>query len=326
MKNLIVDNRWRGEHGIGRFASEVIARLPLGWKSITGDQSPTALADVVNVQRMQLPATSVVYNPGFNAGLTRALQVLTLHDLIHLQIQSERSLAKTVYYNTVVRWAVRRAGVVMTVSAASAEVISKWLRSPQVKIEVVGCGQSEAFTRNGDSERFERPTFIYVGNLKPHKNVGVLFEALALRPDYDLIIVTSDAESVSEHVAANGLASRVSVRTGVTDNELARAYRGAAGTLQPSLLEGFGLPALEALGCGTRVAFWQGCASVKEICAGTGIAVSGATDANEWAAAMDRLLSDSANGPIAMPDWWVAQYTWDAVAEKVERVLNGVRS
>jgi glycosyltransferase involved in cell wall biosynthesis len=325
MKHLVVDSRWRGEHGIGRFASEVVSRLPAGWKPLSGHSSPTAFTDVVNPQRLRLPATTVVYSPGFNAGLTRVRQVLTLHDLIHLQIASERSIAKTVYYNTVVRWAVRRAGVVMTVSDASAEVIAKWLRSPSVDIEVVGCGQSESFQRGGDKEDFKRPTFIYVGNLKPHKNVDVLFEALARRPDYDLVVVTSDVESTAEQIAANGLVGRVSIRSGVSDEELARAYRGASGALQPSLLEGFGLPALEALGCGTRVAFWRGCESVKEICAGTGIQVQTATSADEWASAMDRLLHESMAGPIEMPDEWVAQYTWDAVASKVARVLAQAR-
>jgi glycosyltransferase involved in cell wall biosynthesis len=326
MKHLVVDDRWRGEHGIGRFAAEVLSRIGGEWDSIGESGSPTSITDVVNPRRLRLARNSVLYSPGFNAGLTAARQVLTLHDLIHLQIPSESSLAKTAYYNTVVRWAVRRAGVVMTVSESSAKVIAAWLRSDKVRIEVVGCGQSAAFHLGGASEKFERSTFVYVGNLKPHKNVGVVLDALKMRPEYDLVLVTSDGTEARRLAADKGLAGRVHVRSGVTDPQLADLYRGATGVLQPSVLEGFGLPVLEALGCGTRVAYWQGCASVGEICAGEGIAVSNATNASEWATAMDQLREESTHGPVQMPSQWVDRYTWDAVASKIEKVLVGARS
>jgi glycosyltransferase involved in cell wall biosynthesis len=326
MKRLVVDNRWRGEHGIGRFATEVLRRLSADWEPLGGDGSPTSMTDLVHPGRVRLASTDVVYSPGFNAGVTAAKQILTLHDLIHLQVRSESSFAKSAYYNTLVRWAVRRAGVVMTVSTASAEVIRKWLRSPDVKIEVVGCGQSVAFRPDGPRERFERDTFVYVGNLKPHKNVDVVLEALRLRPDYDLILVTSDVETATQRIAESGLTGRVHVRSGVSDDQLATLYRGATGVVQPSILEGFGLPALESLGCGTRVAYWQGCASVAEICAGEGVAVSDAASVAGWAEALDQLRTDAARGPIQMPAAWVARYTWDAVAAKVERVLQAARS
>jgi glycosyltransferase involved in cell wall biosynthesis len=325
MKRLIVDNRWRGEHGIGRFATEVVSRLQGGWVALGGDESPTAVTDVVHPNRLRLSAADVLYSPGFNAGITTARQVLTLHDLIHLQVRSERSVAKSAYYNTLVRWAVRRAGVVMTVSDASAEVIAKWLHSPSVAIEVVGCGQSAAFRAEGASEPFKRDTFVYVGNLKPHKNVDVIFEALKLRPEYDLVLVTSDVDQAQRKIEENRLTGRVHVRSGISDEVLAEIYRGAAGTLQPSILEGFGLPALESLGCGTRVAYWHGCESVKEICAGEGVAVQNSPDAYEWANAMDELRLQAADGPVQMHPEWVAKYTWDAVAANVERVLRDVR-
>jgi glycosyltransferase involved in cell wall biosynthesis len=325
MKRLVVDDRWRGEHGIGRFACEVVRRLAEGWSPIGGDSSPTSLTDVVHGRRLRLSAADVVYSPGFNAGLTTARQVLTLHDLIHLQVRSERSLAKTVFYNTIVRWAVRRAGVVMTVSEASATVIERWLRSPQVHIEVVGCGQSAAFKLDGQKREIHRDTFVYVGNLKPHKNVDVVLDAIALRPEYRLILVTSDVDSARSKIDERGLADQVDIESGITDEDLAALYRGATGALQPSVLEGFGLPALEALGCGTQVAFWQGCASVEEICAGQGVSVADAKDPQGWASAMDQMKTRRANGPIRMPDEWVARYTWDAVATKVEKVLLGAR-
>jgi len=322
VRNVVVDERWGGEHGIGRFATEVVARLSGRWLPLGGDGSPTSVLDVLDARRAKLPASTVLYSPGFNAGITRARQVLTIHDLIHLQIPSEKSFAKGLYYNQVVKRAIKRAGVVMTVSATSARAIAEWLSAPAVDIVVVGCGRSEAFSLDGATTTFERSTFLYVGNLKPHKNVDVLFGALALRPDVDLIVVTSDVAQAQAAAADAGVTSQVSIRTGVTDDELASLYRGSAGALQPSILEGFGLPALEAMACGTRVASWAGCESVLEIRSGTGVTVETATNAEEWARSMDALIQQSADGPLVMPAAWNELYSWDGVGERVSAAIH----
>jgi glycosyltransferase involved in cell wall biosynthesis len=322
LRKVVVDERWGGEHGIGRFATEVVARLEFPWRPLGGGGSPTSVLDVINPRRARLKASALVYSPGFNGGLTLARQVLTIHDLIHLQIPSEKSAAKTFYYNLVVKNAIKRAGVVMTVSTTSARAIAEWLSAPAVRIVVVGCGRSAAFAPDGAATEFDRPTFIYVGNLKPHKNVDVLFEAMAKRPDYDLIVVTSDVEQADASVAAAGLTGRVSIRTGVSDEELAALYRGAAGALQPSVLEGFGLPVLEAMSCGTRVASWAGCESVQEIRSETGVTVQSATNAVEWAGAMDSLVEQSAAGPLTMPSEWNELYSWAGVGERVSAAIR----
>lgn len=322
-KQLVrVDDRWSGEHGIGRFATEVVRRLRVSWTPLGGGSSPTSPVDVFNPRRWALKPTDVVYSPGFNAGLTRARQLLNIHDLIHLQIKTERSVLKTLYYNVVVRWAVRRAGVVMTDSLASSQAIRTWIRKPDVDIVVVGCGRSEAFVPDGDRVSFERPTFVYVGNMKPHKNFPVLLEALALRPEYDLVVVSQDSSTASAHIEAYGLSDRATIQSGVSDADLAKIYRGASGVLQPSLLEGFGLPALEGMSCGTRVAHWVGCESVAEICAGQGIGVTSATGATEWADALDALVAGAGEGQLQMDAAWQELYTWDRVAENVDRVIR----
>lgn len=322
MRNVVVDERWGGEHGIGRFATEVVGRLDVPWAALGGSGSPTSVLDVLSIRRAKLPSSSVLYSPGFNAGLTLARQVLTIHDLIHLQVASEKSFAKGLYYNLVVKRAIKRAGVVMTVSATSARAIAEWVDTTDVAIVVVGCGRSQAFAMDGTAASFDRPTFIYVGNLKPHKNVDVLFAALALRPGYNLIVVTSDVEQAEVAVAAAGLASQVSIHTGVSDDELASLYRGAAGAMQPSVLEGFGLPVLEAMACGTRVASWTGCESVLEIRSDTGVTVQSATSADEWARAMDTLVEQAIDGPLVMAASWNELYSWDGVGARVSAVIR----
>jgi len=322
MNRLVVDARWRGEHGIGRFASEVLKRVSVQWTPLSGPASPTAVYDILNMSRMRLSRRDVVFSPGFNAGVSRAVQVLVLHDLIHLEERAESSFLKTLFYEVIVRRAVLRAGVVMTVSTTSAEKISQWLDTSRVDVVVVGNGRSAAFTRMGASIRSAARTFVYVGNLKPHKNVDVLLAALVLRPDYRLILVTSDVVQAQMKIQELGLASQVEIRSNVPDEELAVLYRGASGALQPSLLEGFGLPALEAMSCGTAVAYWHGCESVREICAGTGVAVHEAVSVSEWAKAMDDLVRISDQGGVSMPPSWDAKYDWDNVARNVQTVVE----
>lgn len=211
----------------------------------------------------------------------------------------------------------------MTVSNASASALAEWLNA-DVRIEVVGNGASAVFSPHGEKTRFDRPTFIYVGNLKPHKNVDVIFNALELRPEYDILVVTADGAQARSRADERQLGARVQIAANLSDDTLAALYRGATGVLQASTMEGFGLPVLEAMSCGSRVAYWAGCESVAEICSSTGVAVQSASDAEEWAQALDALATQHAAGPLVMPTQWASNYDWDAVSSRVSRVLAEV--
>lgn len=322
MRNLVIDERWRGEHGIGRFATEVLARLDLPWTSLNGASSPTAILDFLNISRIGLGPQHVVFTPGFNAGFTRAKQLIVIHDLIHLQVSGSGSKLKTLYYNLVVKRAVLRANAVMTVSEASATTIRAWIGDENVDVSVVGNGSSAEFVATGTRREFIRPTLLYVGNMKAHKNVDVILGALSRRPEFHLVIVTSDVVEARDKAQAAAVTSQVTLLTGLQDVDLASLYRGVHGLLQPSILEGFGLPTVEAMSCGTAVAFWTGCESVKEICAGTGVGVESSTNEEDWANAFDRLLLLHRAGPLTMPSSWLDKYDWDRVALRIQEVIS----
>lgn len=314
---LYVDTRWDGNHGIGRFSREVVCQLDMPWRPLGGSMSPSSPLDVVNPRRLQLSTRDIVYSPGYNAGLSRARQILTLHDMIHLQDSSESGQAKRLYYEKVIKPAVRRARQVLTVSETSRSAIRAWLGDEGVDVINVGNGRSESFRLDGEKVDFGHPYYLYVGNSKPHKNIDVLFSALVLRPCAQLLIVSSDREDIQARAERAGVQGRVQVVSGLDDETLARYYRGASGLLFPSRMEGFGLPAVEALGCGIPVAYWSGCASLAEIVGAHGPRIDDNNSPTEWAEALDKL---SSWGPLAFFD--ATKYEWSNVAESIGSVLR----
>ena len=105
--------------------------------------------------------------------------------------------------------------------------------------------------RRAPSDRNRRGTpsehfFLYVGNDKPHKNVDTLIEAFARVPDAQLVLAGAPFERFRGR-------ERVDVRGFVSDDELSSLYRNAIALVMPSLEEGFGLPAAEAMAHGTAV-------------------------------------------------------------------------
>ncbi|XAS71259.1 glycosyltransferase family 1 protein [Micrococcaceae bacterium Sec5.1] len=253
--------------------------------------------------------------------MTSATQILTLHDLIHLEMGGSGARRRRLYYEYAVKPAIKRAGSVLTVSETSAGHIRTWLQDSSVEVINVGNGCSDVFAHSRSSKQGDY--LLYVGNLKAHKNFDVLLRAIRLRPDYRLVAVVSDRINAEMLIEANGLQGQVKVVSDLEDTQLAGLYQGAIGLVLPSVLEGFGLPAVESLACGRPVAFFRGCQSVAEIVGLHGVAVENHGSGEEWAEAMDQLygLQGSFEAPGRL---WRDQYTWANVSSRVESHLKTV--
>lgn len=318
---IYVDRRWTGHHGIARFGREVTGRLSIPFTSFDSALKPSSPLDVANISRLRLRSRDIIYTPGFNAGVCRGFQLLTIHDLIHLDINEESSLLKRAYYEVVVKPAIVKARRVLTVSETSREKILTWLDDDDIDVVNVGNGVSEDFSLADDPASASPTNFIFVGNLKPHKNLKVIFQALRLRPRFSISVVSSDETGIRLLASELGVETQVSVYSQLSDAQLAELYRGSAALLFPSILEGFGLPAVEAIRCGARVVFWTGCATVSEIARDHGIAVDDAFDPEGWAAAMDASSALCEDGPIGPDDHWKGRYDWQNVARNVSDAL-----
>lgn len=133
-----------------------------------------------------------------------------------------------------------------------------------------------------------RPYFLFVGTLEPRKNIRALVAAwrqVRARYDVDLVIAGRRRADGPVLVPGDGLM----VRGEVAEDELARLYSGAAALVYPSHYEGFGLPVVEAMQCGTAVIASRDPA-LMEVSGGAAVHV---TDV-DLPAAMERLLVDPA--------------------------------
>ena len=250
--------------------------------------------------------------------------------------------------------AIRQARRLMTVSEASAEDIARMLKVPRGRIDVITEGAGAAF-RPLDPAAFEgararlaarhglpgeAPLLVYVGGFNRHKNVARLIEAmpaiLARVPDAHLAIVgriTGDRfwDNIEELQAAAAADARAAGRIRFTgelgDDEMIELLNAARALVLPSLWEGFGLPALEAMRCSTPV-IASNRGSLPEILGDAGLTFDPAS-AEELAACAIALLTDPGlRARLAARGLERARgFTWERAADLAEasfrRVLAG---
>lgn len=256
MIDLWCDPRWSGAHGIGRFAAELLVRCRMRPLPLSG--RPLDVFDSWQLrQTLRQLRPAHFFSPGFNPPLGHPCPFsFTLHDLIHLDVEEERSAAKSLYYRAVVKPAVRRAEVIFTVSEHSRQRIADWAGVNAEQIIVAGNGVGSKFNPDGPRWQHSRPYLLYVGNQKPHKNVEGLvsaFTASGLAADFDLLLTGRLSTKVDQKIATSSMGQLIRGLGEVPEEDLPSLYRGAHALVMPSRYEGFGLSVLEAMACGTPV-------------------------------------------------------------------------
>jgi len=248
---LIFDDRWIADHGIGRVAREW-GRLGCGWRRLGGGPSPASPADPIWLAARLRGSELPFFSPGYNAPLVSRLTFfMTVHDLCYIDLAGLTGALRRIYYGNLVRHRCEAAHGVFTVSEFSRRrLLEAWALDPR-RVHVVTPGVSSAFVPEGPVARFSRPYLLVVGNSSPHKNetrTVAAFLASGLPRTHDLVLT-----GAPRAVARGALDASVRFTGRVDDETLAALYRGAEALVFASLYEGFGLPAVEAMACGTPV-------------------------------------------------------------------------
>ena len=322
-QKAIFDSRWIGEHGIGRFAREVRARLPANTVDLTG-QDPVSLKGLLKlelfVQKVPASPRTLFFSPGYSPPVSwRGPMVFTVHDLIHVDVPEEASRFKALYYNRVIRPAMARAQRVLTVSEYSRQRLLEWSGVASEQVVVVGNGVDPSFSPEGRSYQLDYPYIFYVRNSKPHKNVPKLLEAFAQMAIPDLrLMLSGPADEATQHQALRlGIYERIIFAGRISDADLPAYYRGASVVTMPSLYEGFGLPPLEGMASGVPVVV-SDTTSLPEVVGDAGILVN-PEDAESIADGLTRALTDNElRSTLQQRGLARAKlFNWDQVAARV---------
>jgi glycosyltransferase involved in cell wall biosynthesis len=238
--------------------------------------------------------------------------LLTVHDLSFVHFPDTFPAQLVAYLNRVVPWSVERATHVLADSAATRDDLQREWAVPAEKITVLTSGVNPCFQSVTDPDvliamrsRYDlgsAPFFLAVGTVQPRKNYPMLvraFRGVADRLPHQLVIAGGRGwlvEGLLAEIEQQGLSDRVRLIGFVDDADLPAFYSAATAFLFPSLYEGFGLPLLEAMACGTPV-ISSDASCLPEIVAApdgdAGLLVDPADEAG-WTTAMLRVAGDKA--------------------------------
>jgi glycosyltransferase involved in cell wall biosynthesis len=244
--------------------------------------------------------------------------------LIHIESEDEESASKRLYYRLVVKPACRRAHRILTVSEYSRSRILAWSGVPEERVVNVGNGVAAPFVAEGPRYTPGFPYLLHTGNARPHKNLRRLFDAFRLlsHPDLRLVLAGCSSSAVAPMLADAGIADRTVIIPSPADDQLASIYRGATLVVVPSLIEGFGLAALEAMACGAPLVASE-TSSLPEV-VGDAAELIDPLDSLGMAETLSRLLGQPSRREF-MSVRGIArarEFSWDCVAARTRAVLE----
>jgi glycosyltransferase involved in cell wall biosynthesis len=322
---VLADARWFGAHGIGRFARNVLNRLPECVQLKSGPRPLSILDPAWLSYQIMTQRPSVFFTPGFNPpALSATPVVITIHDLTHLRIPALATCRRRLYYRFLLKPASKRAYRVITVSEYSRMEILEWTGLREECVVNVSNGVDRMFQPDGPRHEPGFPYILYVGAVRPHKNLNRLLSAFERIdcPDLHLILTGKRSAELAAQLEAQKIEARVHFLGSVEDDKLPALYRGAISLILPSLIEGFGLPPLEAMACGTPVIVSR-TAALPEVVGDAGLLVD-PLDIDDIRAGIERMLGDAGLRQKSREAGLLRArlFCWDAVAEKVRRVIE----
>lgn len=280
MVQIVFDARMIAHSGIGTYSRAILSRILEEYEcTLLGDKSllesllelpyPTKIIDFQSdiytlgeqlSYLQKIPESMVFWSPHYNVpylNIKSKKRLVTIHDMYHMAAKDGLGPIKKAYANIFLKKSARKSDKIITVSNFSKNEIIKYTGVDGQKISVIHNSvyrEPQKDTGEKSGIDFQNETYIlYVGNVKPHKNLINLvkaFESLEKKRNIKLMIVgkkegfiTSD-DRVLKYAAKN----RNIIFTGyLSSQEIVSAYKNAEALVFPSLYEGFGYPLIEAM-------------------------------------------------------------------------------
>jgi glycosyltransferase involved in cell wall biosynthesis len=259
-----------------------------------------------------------------------------MHDLIPLDRPEWFSARFAAWYKWLLPRLAKQVRHIIAVSEFTKRRAVELLGIPQEKVTVIPNGVDARFSPRTEEEilcmrrslGITCPAYLlYVGSLEPRKNLQRLLQAWTVAqrtvpPEIELVVAGAKGSSlVFEECSLGAVPARVHFMGYVADEQLPALYAGSLALLYPSLYEGFGLPPLEAMACGTPVVTSAN-TSLPEVVGDAAILVD-AEDIQSIAEAIARIASsDSLRGELRGRGLERAkEFTWERTAEQTLRLL-----
>lgn len=218
--------------------------------------------------------------------------ITTVHDICHIAMrQFFPGALRHIYSDQFLRMVLKKSDFVITVSNFSKSEIINYFNIPEEKIRVIYNGVNPIFRPIGEEQRnavlkkhnLPSEFLLYIGNVKPHKNITGLVEsyimALKRNPDLPALVISgrynqliTATPNIRKLIAGKETESRIIFTGYLPTVDLPAIYSQALMFLFPSFYEGFGLPNLEAMACGTPV-ITSNCSSIPEVVGNSAILI-----------------------------------------------------
>lgn len=263
--------------------------------------------------------------------------VLTIHDLSFKLFPRTHSLRRVIWARSLVPVSTRRSKRIIADSNNTRLDLLRFMNVKAGKIRVVHLGAPEQFNpepRPDDEEALRhygitQPYVLFVGTLEPRKNLNLLIKgfdkASNANPGLHMVLAGRRgwmAQAIFDELERRDLLGKVHITGYVKDRYLPALYRGATAFIYPSLYEGFGLPPLEAMACGTPVIVSRG-SSLPEVVGNAGLYID-PLSVDELAEAIGNVVNDDALAADLRKRGLeqAAQFSWSRAARETLDILR----
>ena len=354
-KDLTIDARMLGSSGIGRYLRTLIPYIKrlssikislltsadcnissssTYMKTIGTTSSIYTVHEQLEIPKVVPPKNNLLWVPHYNIPLFyRGKLLVTVHDLAHLALpEIFEGLHKRLYARTMFAALKRRADQVICVSEFTKQELIRFTGIEEEKIKVVYNGiQEDWFHIEKEKDPEHYPYLLYVGNVKPHKNLHTLVEAFLKIHDkipHNLVLVGQKEGFLTKDKRIDELIGEVPDRvkfTGyISDDCLKQYYKHADLFVFPSLYEGFGYPPLEAMAAGCPVVA-SNAASIPEIC-GEAAEYFDPLDVDDLVYTLETVLQDEIKKEslVQKGNKQAKKFSVDNMADQTLEVINSI--